>query len=432
MNANNYQLKNNKLRELCKYNTGKTPAKEWYANKGTTKIIKFRDIKEDGSICYTNDEDGWVKEEYSEYNKLVDIEEEMILLTSSAHSSEHIGKKVTLVKEIPKAAKRYCYVGEITGIKSNSEDILIDWIFYYLQSSKGLAEIVKMVEGMHLTPRPLGQINVLYPPKEVQLHLLLYVQSLDEVIAKTKEKTVAIQRLKQSVLKQLFTQGIPGKHKKFKSTKIGKIPEEWEVLRIQDILASPLVNGVSPQSRPEPPGTPVLNVSCIKDGICNTSLVTYVDLDEATFNKYQAKKGDFYVLRGNGNRDYIARGGLLTIEPDPPCIFSDLLIRLRFNPDFVVDKFIPWMWQSEIFKYRLQSKAKSGNGLWKIGLRDIRRELIACPKPDEQIEIVHILNSIQTLVESLQAELASLQRLKRSLLQNLLTGKVRVNLDGVV
>lgn len=312
----------------------------------------------------------------------------------------------------------------------------IDTYFLYYGMQRWRFCLQRVAQGSTfdaVTSRHFRQMLLVKPKSTVEEEAITAIFKLtDEVIAKKRDGIAASQRLKKSLMQQLFTVGIPGKHNKFKSTKIGKIPEEWEVLRIQDILASPLVNGVSPQSRAEPPGTPILNVSCIKDGICNPALVTYVDVDEGDFHKYQAKKGDFYVLRGNGNRDYVGTGGFLTVEPDPPCIFSDKLIRLLFNPNLIVEGFIPLMWQNESFKYRLQAKANSGSGLWMLGKRDIRRELFAYPKPDEQREIVQTLDSIQKLIEALQAELGSLERLKCSLLQNLLTGKTRVNFDGEV
>lgn len=132
------------------------------------------------------------------------------------------------------------------------------------------------------------------------------------------------------------------------------------------------------------------------------------------------------MLRGNGNRDFVATGGLLRQTPAVDTIYSDKLIRLRFNSEDVADRFVPYLWQSKAFLNRLQSKAESGSGLWMMSKRDICRELFACPPPDEQEEIVALLDSTEEQLNAQNKKVEALMGVKRSLLQNLLTGKIRI------
>src|SRR5665213_1544463 len=97
----------------------------------------------------------------------------------------------------------------------------------------------------------------------------------------------------------------------------------------------------------------------------------------------QRKETSSY-LRGNGNREYVGTGGWLRVDPPENCIFSDKLIRLRFDKGRVVEGFYPYLWQSRAFQIRLQSKAQSSSGLWMINKRDISREWVALPPMDEQ------------------------------------------------
>jgi len=252
------------------------------------------------------------------------------------------------------------------------------------------------------------------------------LQRVDDALDAAEAKLTAARRLKTALMQQLFTRGIPGRHKRSKRTKIGEVPEEWDVTRISNIILERIYNGISPQSRPDPPGTPILNVSCISAGVCDPNKVTYVDFKDTPSNELLAKRGDFFILRGNGNRDYIATGGLLKEDPPDGCVFSDLLFKIQFDTDKVVEGFMPLFWQSSSFIRRLQSKAVSGSGLWKIGLREIRRHEFAMPLKEEQEKIVNLLNSTDDSIDCCEKEIHALQRLKRSLLQNLLTGKVRV------
>jgi type I restriction enzyme S subunit len=279
---------------------------------------------------------------------------------------------------------------------------------------------------LEVSRREIRRVKVSVPREETEGRLIGRVlEQADEAIAAAEEKLTATRRLKTALMQQLFTRGVPGRHARFKPTKVGMIPEGWSVGRISKVVAGEIANGISPQSRPEPPGTPILNVSCISDGRCDPTKVTYVDLDGPA-SSILAMRGDFFVLRGNGNRDYVGTGGLLFQGPAEGTVFSDLLIRIPFDPNRTVPGYMPLLWQSQSFLRQLQSKAVSGSGLWKIGLREIRRHEFALPPDDEQAEIVAILGACDNTVEACEVEQEAALRLKRSLLQNLLTGRIRI------
>ena len=265
------------------------------------------------------------------------------------------------------------------------------------------------------------------PKPEEQRQISAALRNATNALAGAEAKLCAARQLKSALMQKLFTQGVPGRHAQMNETRVGTVPAMWAVARIQSVLDGMPFNGVSPQSRPEPPGTPILNVECIEDGICSTKHVSYVDVDENTQEECRARKGDFYVIRGNGNRDYVAAGGLLLREPEVPTIFSDKLIRLRFQTSKVVERFVPYLWQSSAFLRRIQSKAECGSGLWMMGKRDIRRELFAYPTDlNEQSEMVELVDAAIENIAACEREVLALRRVKHSLLQNLLTGRVRV------
>jgi type I restriction enzyme S subunit len=306
------------------------------------------------------------------------------------------------------------------------------FLFYLAQSVKPV--FVRLAAGTtfaEVSRREIRRVNVCVPTEpgeRAEIGPLL--ETSDRALAAAEAKLAAARQLKTALMQQLFTRGIPGRHSCFEQTKIGEIPTGWKIKRVSDVVSGNIYNGLSPQSRPDPPGVPILNVSCISSGRCNPRNVTYVNLLDKPHEDLIAHAGDFYVLRGNGNREYIATGGLLTEEPPPNCVFSDLLIKIPFDPDKTVRGFMPLLWQSHEFLRRLQSKAVSGSGLWKIGLREIRRHDFAEPPREEQEEIVNALRAAGEYLSTCEAELHALGRLKQSLLQNLLTGRVRVRVES--
>lgn len=308
------------------------------------------------------------------------------------------------------------------GVDSN-------FLFYLTQTLKPV--LVRLASGttfVEVSRREVRRVRTCIPSDDRERRNIGEILvAADDAITSAEAKLTTAKRLKTALMQQLFTRGIPGRHVRFKQTKIGEIPADWDVMSISNILSENIYNGVSPQSRPEPPGRPILNVSCISSGRCNPKKVTFVDLADPPADVL-AEKGDFFVLRGNGNRDFIATGGVLNETPPEGCLFSDLLIKIPFDPTKIVNGFIPLLWQAGSFLRRLQAKAVSGSGLWKIGLREIRRHQFAKPSPEEQQAIVNILRSADDSIDTCESEVRALHRLKRSLLQNLLTGKVRVKL----
>ena len=59
------------------------------------------------------------------------------------------------------------------------------------------------------------------------------LSTVDETIEKTDSIIEETRQLKKGLMQKLFTEGIG--HTRFKETKIGRIPEEWEVVKLDEI-----------------------------------------------------------------------------------------------------------------------------------------------------------------------------------------------------
>ncbi|KGO35450.1 MAG: restriction endonuclease subunit S [Desulfoprunum sp.] len=341
--------------------------------------------------------------------------------------------KAALVKGLP---DKYGIGSTEFFVLSALEGVEPEFLFSLVTAGPFHRRLVSRMEGstgrLRITRDTLKKwLAVPLPDPDEQRRIAAALKLADDAIAKAKAELEATRELKRSLMQTLFVSGMPGRHSEFVETKIGRIPKGWVVKRIGKVLIEAPIAGISPQSRPEPPGTPILNVSCVKGGVCDPSRVTYVDVTDDDIERYRAAVGDFYVLRGNGNRDYVATGGLLRETPPENSIYSDKLIRLLFDPEKVALRFIPYMWQSHEFLTRLQSKAESGSGLWMMSKRDIVREFFAYPPIPEQEEIVTLLDGVENNAMALENKYNALQQVKKSLLHNLLTGKIRIP-EGII
>jgi type I restriction enzyme S subunit len=71
----------------------------------------------------------------------------------------------------------------------------------------------------------------------------------------------------------------------------------------------------------------------------------------------------------------------------------------------------------------------SGTGVPTLNRNDVHIEVIKFPPIEEQIEICYVLKSIDKQIENKEEKLEKHQSLKKSLMQDLLTGKVRVKVN---
>ena len=78
---------------------------------------------------------------------------------------------------------------------------------------------------------------------------------------------------------------------------------------------------------------------------------------------------------------------------------------------------------------KLVSLAISGSGQPKINKTDLKKTLILMPPHTEQKEIASIVSSVDVVINRKYEKLSQTQSLKKSLMQELLTGKVRVTVN---
>ncbi len=85
---------------------------------------------------------------------------------------------------------------------------------------------------------------------------------------------------------------------------------------------------------------------------------------------------------------------------------------------------------SEIFKKQAYSFS-TGDGRNNLNLKDFVNSLIIVPDSlEEQKKIASILSSVDNQIEEYQNKKSKLEELKKGLMQQLLTGKIRVKVDS--
>lgn len=177
-------------------------------------------------------------------------------------------------------------------------------------------------------------------------------------------------------------------------------------------------------SEPEAHSIRVLTVTNIQDKLDLTSELYLKDVKEKDKKGKTIGKDWTLAVGSNGNRKRI--GNAVYIQEDTDYLFASFLIgfRPKENSDIQPDYFYRWL-SSYIVQERISSVSEGTTGLGNLDLRYLKNMDIVYPNPTEQIAIANILSKVDETIAAVQNSIDSAERLKKSLMQNLLTGKMK-------
>ena len=124
------------------------------------------------------------------------------------------------------------------------------------------------------------------------------LDSIDEAIERTEAVIAATERLRDALLHELLTRGVPGWHTEWKDVPgIGTIPADWEVVRLGDVLKSTTYG--TNASLDETGGVPVLRMNNLQDGEIDLSDLRRADLADKELSGLNLVPGDILFNRTN-------------------------------------------------------------------------------------------------------------------------------------
>ena len=222
-------------------------------------------------------------------------------------------------------------------------------------------------------------------------------------------------------MNELLTKGIG--HTEFKDSELGRIPKSWEVKRLEQLVevSSPICYGILMPGQNVTGGVPVVKVKDIFDGVIHTSALLLTDpkIDEK-YQRSRIQKGDLLItIRGTTGRTAVVPSKL------PTANITQDTARIR-----IIDPLLRDFTRLTLDAERLSNRVQFltiGQAVKGINLAEVRKLPVPMPRDDQEMKDINgIGKSISDLIDSNQLKLSQTQSLKKSLMQDLLTGKVRV------
>jgi type I restriction enzyme S subunit len=297
-------------------------------------------------------------------------------------------------------------------ITNNSIPLLIknqktlDTIFlYYVLKNVPRSKIVSGSAQPQVVISDLKDIFILNPPLPEQRKIAQILETVDNAIEKTEKIIEKYKRIKQGLMQDLLTKGIDEngnirseKTHKFKDSPIGRIPEEWEVVRLGEVAKITTGNS-NVQDASDDGVYPFFD----RSGEIKRSERYFLDTEAVIV---PGEGSDFFPKYFKGKFDLHQRTYAI------------------FNFKGLDGRFLYYL--MHLLRVNLIRTAV-GTTVLSLRLPHFQNLEFPLPPLSEQKRIAEILSQIDQAIEKEEKYKQKLERLKKGLMEDLLTGKVRVN-----
>ena len=324
---------------------------------------------------------------------------------------------------VPNGTARYLMCSDGIRVSIDKDKFDSKYICYFINSKFFRENAEKSSSGstrLRISLKELSKLPIHSPTLPEQKRIAEILTSVDDAIQATEKVIVQAKKVKQGLLQDLLTRGIG--HKKFKKTEIGKIPESWRVAQIQTILDALIDCEHKTAPYVEDQNTYfVARTNNIKDGNINWDNAKFTDYGSY---KTWTKRGEPEIGDIMFTREAPAGEAALVPRNVKTCL-GQRMVLLKPNKNIIMGEFL----LSALYSPRVNSKIKArmiGTTVTRINMSDISKIPVPIPPLVEQDKIVKIVSEIENSILENKKKFASLYALKSGLMQDLLTGRVRV------
>ena len=299
------------------------------------------------------------------------------------------------------------------GLVCDNSKLFNEYLYYKLNFDK--AKLQNESAGTtiaYLSREKFEDFEVLIPDTlKEQKKIAEILTSVDRVIELTSQEIDKLKDLKKGMMQELLTKGIG--HTKFKDSSVGKIPESWEELELSFILNLVNGRGFKPQEW-KTKGIPIIRIQNINgsndfnyyDGEYDPKIeINKNDLLFAWSGSRGTSFGPAIWLKGKGLLNYHTWKVIPKLEK----VSSSFLLHLLRH-----------------ITSRIENDAHGGSGLVHMQKWAMEEYRIGLPGLIEQDKISTVLSFIDEQIQKTVKKCEKIKTLKKGLMNDLLTGKVRV------
>jgi len=259
------------------------------------------------------------------------------------------------------------------------------------------------------------------PPQPEQRAIAGILDAADEAIERTEALIGKLKAIKAGLLYDLLTRGLdangqlrdPAKRPgDFQDTPLGLRPKQWTLQRLGQMCG--LLNGIA--FKPTDwtrTGLPIIRIQNLNRG------EEFNYYDGVVADKYYIDPGTL-LFSWSGNRG-TSFGPF--IWPGPRGILNQHIFKVTPKEGI---RTLWFYYALDDVRQRVERVAHGGSGLVHIRRPDLCEYLVATPEEDEQERIEKAIATHDDRIRSEEVYLGKLRSIKKGLMQDLLSGRVRV------
>lgn len=292
----------------------------------------------------------------------------------------------------------------ITGMIVKEELVNPEYLARWFQANKATLQRYAQGSSIKEIRAPiLCKRKIILPPREIQDKIVDIINSNAGAVEETDKIIKESERIKKGLMQKLLS----------------KNPNKLRECKLKDVVQK-FRSG----------GTPRTKEKNYWNG--NISWITGADFLDGKLGKIRRhitseavknsatnviKKGDLLLVTRTGV-------GKMAIAPFNVAISQDIT-GVIFKKD-IIPEYGYWFLKANISKIQTLNQGTSINGIIR---NDLENSIIVVPSHDEQLKIIDIMNNVDQRIEDEHLKINKLLKIKKGLMQKLLTCQIRVKVD---
>ena len=303
------------------------------------------------------------------------------------------------------------------------------YLFYILQSDLIKKQFNNILTGTTIQNLGLSTIRATLlpvPSLPEQQRIAKALSDADALISTTEKLLQKKKNIKQSAMQELLTgkKRLPGlaKSTRTKMTELGLIPEDWEVKKLSEFGTFSKGSGISREelNTGEYPAVRYGELYTTHNDYIK-SFYSHISYEVASKSK-KINKGDLLFTCSGETKEDIGKC-VAFIGNEKAYAGGDLLI---LSPTVNIDSLFYGFLLNTTVAVKQKSSMAQGDAVVHISAESIGKIRVPFPSKKEQTAIANVLSSMDKEIETLNTKLEKYRNLKTAMMQQLLTGKIRL------
>ncbi|MDF2854646.1 MAG: putative type restriction enzyme specificity protein [Neobacillus sp.] len=424
---------------------------DWF----TQQIRFFSDTYSGGTPLRSNEKFysgkiNWVKSSELKNKYLYDTEEHITEEAINKSSARYVDPDTILFAMYGATAGDICILKTkattnqaVLAIPINKNNIENEFLYYSLMYKTEKLKYITQGGGQpNLSKGIIDKTPISYPKAlNEQKAIAGILTKVDNAIEAVKKSIKEAEKLKQSLMQHLLTgklkpDGTWRSETELFMTKYGYAPKTWRYCQIRDLIKEEYIKGVQDGNHGEShpvseefvsEGIPFVMASNISDGYIDVKNCKKITKDRADKLRIGFAKNGDVLLSHKASVGYTC----IVEDADPYVMLTPQVTYYRVDPSKLTPEYLKLFFQTYSFQCSLEGLAKQSTRNY-IGITNQKKMWIYLPENiDEQRKVVGPIIQVDDQILNKKSKIQSLKTLKKSLMQNLLTGKVRVDVEEI-